>query len=566
MTDTLPSPSLLELRAELQSIVLRDLLGPAGGEDEELDERNVRGRYILGLLAPKGQSALPDVADAGEPEEDALPTVDEDDDLATAGPDTEDGKVDPLVPRTTTMLPSAIGLTFTAARAATAIQISAHWGHYERVNLEGAGASAPAHRVWKRQPLGGLSAPISLKTGRLQRWAPSPEFPDVYVDGLVRARDDHWIVTLFLINGQSEPKQKKDEAWVFQPELGVQAPDGAPIFEKRLQLRAGSHADPEEQMMQMLYRHEIEFAVGHGIAVHADLAAGRSDRAVRLTTRVAPDYEVPRVTPPSAVEIPALQDAVLDMRTLAETADADFGRALGPIVTAYTQWIAEQAARLGSADLAPYLPSARQSLDQCRGTLERMRAGIELLGRDPQAAEAFRFANRAMWLQRIRSLYAREVRLGHKLESPDAIDTPANRTWYPFQLAFVLLNLPSLTDPKHPERSDPTQAVADLLWFPTGGGKTEAYLGLTAYTLALRRLQGEIGGYSGKGGRRRLDALYLAGAHAPAVPAGRSPYLRVRVDPPPSRGAWRSQVGRRAFSNRAMGGATHDSQLDRGQR
>src|SRR6185436_515728 len=63
----------------------------------------------------------------------------------------------------------------------------------------------------------------------------------------------------------------------------------------------------------------------------------------------------------------------------------------------------------------------------------------------------------------------------------------------------VLLNLPSLTDPTHDERSHPTQAVCDLLWYPTGGGKTEAYLGLSAYTLALRRLQGDLGG-------RRADA------------------------------------------------------------
>ncbi len=500
MTDTLQSPSLLELRAEHQAMVLRDLLGPAGGEEEELDERNVRGRYILGLLAPKGQSALPDNAEGEEPEENPLPTVDEDDDLATAGPDTEDGKADPLVPRTTTMLPSSLGLTFTATRAAQEVQISAHWGYYEHTTKELPGDPAQSKRIWKRKPTGGISGPIPLKPGRIKRWEPSTDFPDVYVDGLIRAREDHWVFTLFLINSQSEPKRNKDEAWVFQPELSVQAPDGTSIFEKRLQMRPSPHADPEEQMTQMLYRHEIEFAVGHGIAVHADLAEGRSDRAIRLTTRVAPDYEVPRVTPPSADEIPALKGAVLDMRTLAETGDADFGQALGPIITAYAQWIAGQQARLGEADLAPYLASARQSLDNCRATLERIRAGVELLGRNPQAAEAFRFANRAMWLQRIRSLYARQVRLDRKPASPDEIDKPGNRTWYPFQLAFVLLNLPSITDPAHPERSDPTQAVADLLWFPTGGGKTEAYLGLTAYTIALRRLQGEVGGLSGMGG------------------------------------------------------------------
>jgi hypothetical protein len=61
--------------------------------------------------------------------------------------------------------------------------------------------------------------------------------------------------------------------------------------------------------------------------------------------------------------------------------------------------------------------------------------------------------------------------------------------------ALVLLNLPALTDPAHPERvPDGYAALVDLLFYPTGGGKTEAYLGLAAYTFAIRRLQGVAGG------------------------------------------------------------------------
>lgn len=501
MTETLVLPSSLQLRAELEAMVLRDLLGPAGDEEEFLEERNVRGRYILGLLAPKGQSALPDdTAPSDEEEEDPLPSPDEQVELATAGTDTEDGKAEPVALKTT-MLPSAIGMTFTVTGQAKEIQVTARWGRYERTTVEFPDDATKSRRVWKRKPINGVSAPIPLKVGRIKRWEPSADFSDVFVEGLVRQRDDHWVVTLYLINGQEEPKRGKDEAWVFQPELGVRSPDGAPIFEKRIQLREPTRADPEEQAMQMLYRQQIEFAVGHGIAVHADLADGRYDCAVRLTTRISPRYEVPRVTPPTPEEIPALKNAVLDMRVLGETRDADFPAALGPIVTAYGNWIDEQQARLTTRppDLAPFLASARQSLEDCRTTLARIRAGLELLSLNPQAAEAFRFANRAMWLQRVRSLYAREVRLGNTV-TLDAIDTPANRTWYPFQIAFVLLNLPSITNPTHPERSDPTQAIADLLWFPTGGGKTEAYLGLTAFTLALRRLQSEMGGFSGTAG------------------------------------------------------------------
>lgn len=104
-----------------------------------------------------------------------------------------------------------------------------------------------------------------------------------------------------------------------------------------------------------------------------------------------------------------------------------------------------------------------------------------------------------MWLQRTRSLYAEERRRGM---APDmaAIDIPRNRTWFPFQLAFILINLPSIVDVHHPDRREDADAIADLLWFPTGGGKTEAYLGLTAYTLAVRRLQGVVAGHDGENG------------------------------------------------------------------
>src|SRR5262249_35204180 len=81
-----------------------------------------------------------------------------------------------------------------------------------------------------------------------------------------------------------------------------------------------------------------------------------------------------------------------------------------------------------------------------------------------------------------------------------AIDIPSNRSWYPFQIAFILLNLPGITKLDHKDRIGEAEAVADLLWFPTGGGKTEAYPGLSALTMGLRRLQGSVAGRSGEQG------------------------------------------------------------------
>ncbi len=494
LQDHILTPS--EIRAALQDAIVRDLLGPAGGAEEIIDEQNVRGRYILGLLAPKGQTPLPNDAAAGVmTDDDSAAAPEESDDLALAGNDTEDGQPEAPAPKAATMLQQSIGLTFTAASDATSIAITARWGRYEHVDRESAGLESSKRNAWKRTPVEATSQPIVLKSGRLTRWSPDPAHADVYVDGLIRKYDYGWTVTLYLVNGQSEPKRNKDESWIFQPQLSVASADGCAIFQRHLARSQDlSRLTPEDQTMRMLYRKEVEFAVGHGVAVHAELAEGSFDCAMRLRTVIVPIYEL---SPTRPVHVDGVQ---LNMLALAETQDAGFASALGSLPQAYMGWIAAREREITAApiapDLLPHLASARISLDHCREALRRIQEGIDLLGRNPQAAEAFRFANRAMYLQRLHTLYAQVVR---KDESTGPIEgfTPAKPiAWYPFQLAFILQNLPGLTDPLHPDRDK----LADVLWFPTGGGKTEAYLGLTAFTLGLRRLQAIVGDYDAGAG------------------------------------------------------------------
>ena len=96
---------------------------------------------------------------------------------------------------------------------------------------------------------------------------------------------------------------------------------------------------------------------------------------------------------------------------------------------------------------------ARKSIDRCEKTLRRIEEGLTLLETDAQVFDAFRFLNHAMWLQRTRSLFSEGVRRGRDIDYND-VDIPANRSWYPFQLAFILLNLPSIARLDHPDRSE----------------------------------------------------------------------------------------------------------------
>jgi hypothetical protein len=325
----------------------------------------------------------------------------------------------------------------------------------------------------------------------------------VQVQGLLRKREHFWTITLFLVNGQTEPKRSRDIAWIFQPELTVQSPDGKPVFHSRLQQRDPGKSDPltfaEEQEMAMLYRNHVEFGVGHGVSIHADFPEGVCYQANRLSTKVVPSYEVPLTTPPTSADWPKLAGLVVDMKELGEWPTAELDKKLRPLLVAYESWIKDREADLNKPEMAPYQQPCKSSLERCKDAFNRIAAGLKLLQEDETAAEAFRFANLAMWQQRIHTIYSQKRRQEENADLK-AIDVPSNRSWYPFQLAFILLNLPGITKLDHVDRTGETEAVADLLWFPTGGGKTEAYLGLSAYTMGLRRLQGMVAGRSGEHG------------------------------------------------------------------
>jgi hypothetical protein len=482
------------IREELQALIVGELMGPAGGPEEEVAEDRLVERYILGILAPCGtQADPPEVQDSLAVQVQAA---------------TEEGEPEPEAPPVRTIFPSSIGLTFGVDGQATALSVTARWGRYERQRSRVETAGGEPRMIWQRYAMGGAPSQIKLREGNLSQVAVEPEQLKIVVKGEARRERGDWLVTLFLVNEQVEPKQLKEEAWLFQAELAVEDPEHRPIFRRRPaeHLNTVPGTDEEElRTLDMLFRDHVEFAVGHGVAVHAEPDPADARRGVRIQTRAVPIFDLPRTDPPTSDQVPALASVVLDMARLSEAKDNELSKLLQPLVDAYDAWIDAQTARIGRETeiLEGFENVARTSVEHCRRAAQRIREGIVLLGRDPDAAEAFRFANRAMHLQRVRSLAAQDRRRDPSRKIDDLVaerDVPENRSWRPFQLAFILLNLPALADPKHPERRPDGQGVVDLLWFPTGGGKTEAYLGLVALDFAIRRLQGRISGYDGRSG------------------------------------------------------------------
>ncbi len=490
MTLQLSGPNAI--RNSLAKMVVNDLLGPAGGLEEELDQRedHVYQRYLIGMLAPKALEL------AGE----------EMDELATdESEDGEEGTAESGVPAGSTYFPSSMGMSFVVDGETKEITIETDWGRYLRIKSESQvkkdGNPAP---VWKREHIIGNPLTLQLKDGPVEPFTPRVSQPLVVLQGRMRLTRDGWVVTIFLINSQLERKAKnepKDEVWVFQPKIRVHGVDGGPIFVQRKGIQGDlSKMDPltreETETLEMLFRHQREFAVGHGISIHSTLPEPLAEKATQVETEWAPVFEVAQQTPRTTADDQNLTGLILDMQLLADLPKKDLIASLRKLESAYAIWIGAEKAKLANPNekLAGHAQAAQQAIEGCTRARERIKAGIDLIEGNQNAEEAFRFANRAMWKQRIHSVFSRKVRKKELKpeDGVDSVDIAGNRSWRLFQLAFILLNLPSLTDLHHPDRSHDTEAVADLLWFATGGGKTEAYLGLTAYTLALRRLQGEI--------------------------------------------------------------------------
>jgi hypothetical protein len=224
--------------------------------------------------------------------------------------------------------------------------------------------------------------------------------------------------------------------------------------------------DWDEMVADLQYRDTFEYAVGHGVSATAQDDNDGACRSVQ--TNWIPTAQVERVAPSS------IPDVELGMEALGSLADAqEAASKLMPLVNHYREWIAGQKV-VGQALKGQLASTAAELMTNAGHAAKRIEHGISLLS-DPDVLEAFRIANRAM------GRAARQREAIQRVAEPSSVPAP---TWRPFQLAFILMTLQGLVDPLHGDRE-----TVDLLFFPTGGGKTEAYLGLAAFSMVLRRLR-----------------------------------------------------------------------------
>ena len=299
------------------------------------------------------------------------------------------------------------------------------------------------------------------------------------------------LVTVCLVN--RTPGQNRDQQSVFQTEFQVTLEGGAAALPYPEPPQVGG--DPDEASLALLYRHSSTYAIGHGCAADWDKDDSVESPVRILRATPLPVYEAPSISPD--IEIAGGGKLEVSMAALAGLVDGDDGLAqVEEVLDGYEHWIADLTGTV-SGLTEQHQATASNHITTCYEALRRMRRGLAAIRRDDKIKLAFQLANHAMLLQQLRS--AREVRKSvldpdtrryvydRPYPRPDPVHPPEGAgMWRPFQIAFLLAALCSTADPTDKERD-----VVELIWFPTGGGKTEAYLALSAFALFYRRITGE---------------------------------------------------------------------------
>ena len=293
-----------------------------------------------------------------------------------------------------------------------------------------------------------------------------------------------YLCTLSCVN-RSKPSDLENT--IYQAELNLEATSGSQ-FRAYPEAKRDYEMDLDDESALLLYENYPTFAIGHNAGVEWSREVGSSVNHLRLTSM--PEYEAPSVTPDFTY--PDGEMASLDMRLLSDLArKKEAIEELKRLLDAYKNWIdIQEISTQERPELRlKYRRSADFNIQECRRAAQRMQAGIQKISDDAQCYEAFRLANLAMLLQQYRSrLLPREVVFSGRVEVPSqypSAELPEiGGQWRPFQIAFILSVLESVSDPCSADRD-----LVDLIFFPTGGGKTEAYLGVAAYVALLRRMK-----------------------------------------------------------------------------
>ncbi|MCX6780462.1 MAG: hypothetical protein NT034_04805 [Candidatus Magasanikbacteria bacterium] len=455
-----------EPRKHLLDWLRKQLIGPASEKEKLLG--SPLDRYPTGILFPiiRGEEGI-DPASVNE-SDDEPEGVDEDQDIRN--------DAEPATKRRRYMPPSSVGFSFFAHGNEIQFQVICSAARYEKSKSRNDESGQFVNNEFTRSVLGGDENAKTFFRPEKLSLTQFNQREDVLdglasIDVLWRPFMDGWIVTVSLFNKQEINGEGTSQS-LFVNERIKQS-----LFEANLRcfLDVGeigtyprvdkSLLNEEDQELELQYKNRNIYAIGHGAAVDWHVENGC---VKEIWAEFMPAVEVPQVT----ADVAGDDNLVLGLAYLSRADNSEeVFEELNQFVEKYSAWVLAQSSHIPQIDPKEH-DAAKRITARMKTTLERMRRGVALLVSEPNAAESFRLACQAM-LDQMRQ--ADSVRGRHPNEK--------TYRWRPFQLAFLLTVIESAI-----RDDDEHRDIVDLIWFPTGGGKTEAYLGLIAFLIVWRRL------------------------------------------------------------------------------
>lgn len=326
-------------------------------------------------------------------------------------------------------------------------------------------------------------------------------FPRSYGDA-----PNKWLITVYLKNttqwSSNSPHDATTAATLFQSHFEVSVKGGKllPYPESK---RNSKDMDDDESSLSLLYSNSQTWAIGHGCSAAWDADPGDTPSCIYGDS--LPAVELPSMTPDIEIGGQKLSISMRDMLNLdtGVTRKASGWALLDKLVNGYQEWISGLESSLSG--LTPHKrETAERHISACKECCTRMINGYDRIKNDSKALDAFKLTNHAMLLQQIsaKGLEKREIKYileedrvlpdgPHKSpaalfkENYEQTEGRAFGKWRAFQIAFLLMSLDGMSEPNSKDRE-----IVDLIWFPTGGGKTEAYLAVMAFLMFNNRIAG----------------------------------------------------------------------------
>ncbi len=507
----------IEFRTQILDFVRRDLQGPY--EESELIDESPASKYSTGIIFPQISLEVPD--------DGSLDTREQDDEEVGA------------IEQASSFYPSATGLSFAVSNGVNTINIKLRYGKYRKITAKDYGDVVVKVSGFEATYQGNLTVqsffdlgdgyltlkrPMEMhdrdtllsmaednqqfkdviyrafklcKSGWIRtqheqdiKLSPDSDLKEQIIEGetlkLVLAvknipKSQKKICTISVVNTSktTKPQSDSDKAY-YQLHLALTLDNGRPFEDLNDKSFEESWFDDfEEESLHLLYHKRKLYGVGHGISVDWKTNT-ESDDAVEVYTTTLPSYIVPQMefTLAGSSQKPDLSIATYAYKERGEIIDN-----LRLLTSSYSEWI--EAIEQESKALPSNLQNiAAKHVEKCKDSLTRMLNGIEIVSKNDDVFRAFQHANEAMLMQRSHTrLQNTKSFADENVSMPESYRNEKDE-WRPFQIAFIIMNLVSMSDTDSSERD-----IVDLIWFPTGGGKTEAYLGLTAFTIFFRRIK-----------------------------------------------------------------------------